>query len=163
MTTKLTADTVKYLVVHSAATQASTDIGVPEITRWHRARGFLEIGYHFVIRRDGTVEPGRAITKPGAHVADHNSHSIGICMVGGLDPNGKAEDNYTLDQKAALAALLLGLLPQYPKAEVLGHRDLSPDRNGDGKVSPNEWLKDCPCFDVREWFSATVHPDVGHG
>lgn len=158
MTAKLTAETVKYLVVHSAATKASSDIGAKEIDRWHRERGFLEIGYHFVIRRSGAIDLGRSLSKPGAHVTGHNSHSIGICMVGGLDAQGKAEDNYTLDQKAALAGLLLDLLKQFPKAEVLGHRDLSPDRNGDGKVTRNEWLKDCPCFDVREWFAATVNP-----
>lgn len=159
----MTPESVKYLVVHASATKASAKVDASVIRRWHRERGFLDIGYHCVILRDGRVEAGRKLDVPGAHVTGHNKHSLGICLVGGLDANGKPEDNYTLDQKAALAQLLLGLLPQFPNAQVLGHRDLSPDLNGDGKVSRNEWLKDCPCFDVREWFDTTVRPLLPHG
>lgn len=115
----------------------------------HRRRGFLGIGYHYVIRRDGKVEFGRPTNKPGAHVRGHNAHSIAICLVGGLDPKGKAEDNFTEAQYESLYDLLNML--DYPRAEILGHRDLSPDLNKDGKITSNEWLKQCPCFDVREW------------
>lgn len=151
---------VKYLVVHCSATQPKLDIGAKEIDRMHRERGFLKIGYHFVIRRDGHVESGRALDQIGAHVEGHNHESLGICMVGGVNAKGKAENNFTAEQFATLRSLLRllvngygGAVAHYPHAEVLGHRDLSPDRNHDGRISPNEWLKECPCFDVREWWA----------
>ena len=133
--------------------QPGTDIG---------NQRFFKIGYHFVIRRDGTVETGRKLDEIGAHVEGHNSESIGICLVGGVEkkehavraPNGElvslvAKDNFTLDQKHALAMQLTGLLHQFPNAEVLGHRDFPGVK------------KDCPCFDVREWWRSTAtHPDL---
>lgn len=141
---KLNPEDVRYLVVHCSATQAKSDIGVKEITRMHRERGFLTIGYHFVIRRSGTVESGRALDAIGAHVEGWNSRSLGICLVGGIDQNGKAQANFTDDQYASLAKLLIELREKFPKASVLGHRDL-----------PNV-KKDCPCFDVRGWMKETV-------
>lgn len=145
---------VKYLVVHCSATRPTQDIGVKEIDSWHRKQGWLKVGYHFVIRRDGTVENGRELNEVGSHVAGHNSRSIGICLVGGVDAKLKPEDNFTPEQKAALAGVLDGLIGRFPGAEVLGHRDLSPDKNGDGTISPDEWLKACPSFDVRSWWSS---------
>lgn len=141
---KLNPEDVRYLVVHCSATQAKSDIGVKEITRMHREKGFLTIGYHFVIRRNGTVEKGRALDAIGAHAEGWNSRSLGICLVGGIDKNGKPEDNFTDDQFAALAELLQLLRKDFPKASVLGHRDL-----------PNV-KKDCPCFDVRAWIKDTL-------
>lgn len=147
---------ITHLVVHCSATPASRDIGAKEIDRMHRERGFLKIGYHYVIKRDGTVEIGRQESEVGAHVTGHNKNSIGICLIGGVAADGKtAERNYTPNQYGSLAALLYGLKGRYRKAEILGHRDLSPDRNGDGKITSNEWLKQCPCFDVREWVVGT--------
>lgn len=140
----LTPASVKYIAVHCSATQAKSDIGAKEIDRMHRQRGFAKIGYHFVIRRNGVVETGRAITEIGAHVEGHNAHSLGICLIGGIAPDGKAETNFTDDQYASLAALLLHLKTQFVKAEVLGHRDFPGVK------------KDCPCFDVRSWFKETV-------
>lgn len=141
---KLNPEAVRYLVVHCSATQAKSDIGVKEITRMHRERGFLTIGYHFVIRRNGTIEKGRALDAIGAHAEGWNSRSLGICLVGGLDSNMKAQDNFTDDQFASLASLLQELRQGFPKASVLGHRDL-----------PNV-KKDCPCFDVRSWVKETI-------
>lgn len=142
---------VDYIVVHCSATRAHQDIGATDIDQWHRARGWRKIGYHFVIRRNGTREYGRSLNERGAHVAGYNHCSVGVCMAGGLNKEGKPEDNFTEDQKAELALLLAELSLIYPKAKIVGHRDLSPDINKDGKVTPNEWLKDCPCFDVRDF------------
>ncbi|MNJ42947.1 N-acetyl-anhydromuranmyl-L-alanine amidase [compost metagenome] len=150
----MTIKAVRYLVVHCAATPPTRDIGVKEIRAMHLNRGFRDIGYHYVIRRDGRVEKGRPDTVAGAHVSGVNSISLGVCLVGGVDARGRPEDNYTPAQRSALEQLLLTLQAAHPSAQILGHRDLSPDKNGDGKVSPNEWLKACPCFDVRAWWAA---------
>lgn len=142
------------IVVHCSATPPSQDIGRVEIDRMHRARGFLQIGYHFVIRRGGLVEYGRPQSTVGAHVEGHNATSVGVCMVGGVNAAGQAEDNFTPAQKTSLSALLTELRTHYPAARIVGHRDLSPDRNHDGRVTPNEWMKDCPSFDVAEFVRA---------
>lgn len=141
---KLNPDKVKYLVVHCSASQAKSNLSAKDIDRMHRQRGFLKIGYHYVIKRDGTVEAGRPETEVGAHVEGYNSVSLGICMVGGIDAKGKPEDNFTLDQYASLGKLLEELSKRYPKAVILGHRDM-----------PNV-KKDCPCFDVKTWWKDTV-------
>jgi len=148
-----TSSPIKYLVVHCSASKPKTPVDVATITRWHLDRGFLKIGYHYVILRDGTVQKGRKDSEVGAHVAGRNTGSLGICMVGGLnDTTGKAENNFTVEQFDSLATLLTQLTGVHPKAEVLGHRDLSPDTNGNGKVDKHEWVKVCPCFDTREWW-----------
>jgi N-acetyl-anhydromuramyl-L-alanine amidase AmpD len=141
----------RYIVIHCSASQPKSDIGVKEITAMHKARGFRTIGYHYVIRRDGTREVGRPINQIGAHVSGHNFESVGVCMIGGINAKGKAENNYTKEQFDDLADLLRELKPKFPIAEIVGHRDLSPDTNGDGKVSKYEWVKDCPCFDVADF------------
>lgn len=143
--------TTELIVIHSSATKADLDIGVREIDQWHRKRGFVKVGYHFVIRRNGVIENGRDIGDVGAHAVGHNSTSIGICLVGGLDPNGKAANNYSRDQWTALKSLLTNLGNRYPTARIVGHRDLSPDKNGNGIIEPSERLKECPCFDVSDW------------
>jgi len=139
------------IVVHCAATKAGQDIGAAEIRTWHLARGFEDIGYAVVIRRSGALELGRPIGAVGAHVKGRNHDTVGVCLVGGLDELGQPENNYTPGQWAALAITIRFLRNVYPSAEVCGHRDLSPDTNADGKVTPDEWLKACPCFDVRAW------------
>lgn len=138
-----TIQEVKFLVVHCSATRAALDIGKKEIDQWHRQQGWLEIGYHFVIRRNGNVETGRPVDRPGAHARGFNHLSLGICMVGGVAANGKdAENNFTPEQFASLTKLLHELKQKSPNAEVLGHRDL-----------PNVH-KACPSFDVREWWKS---------
>ena len=139
-----------FIVVHCSATPPDSDIGADEINDWHESRGWNGIGYHAVIRRDGQIEFGRHFDAIGAHVKGHNARSVGVCLVGGVDEDGKAEDNFTPDQGESLMNLLGMLRCAYPGAEVLGHRDLSPDLNGDGVIDSHEWVKDCPSFDVRE-------------
>lgn len=131
----------KYIVVHCSATKPNQDIDAKDIDRWHRQFGWSRIGYAFVIKRDGNVEVGRGADEIGAHVKGYNDQSLGICMVGGIDEDGKADKNYTDHQWYALRNLITVLKDQYPEAEVLGHRDF-----------PNV-KKDCPCFDVREWWN----------
>lgn len=141
----------KYLVVHVTATPPKADIGVKEVRVMHLARGFADIGYHYVIRRDGRVEKGRGEDQIGAHVQNYNSNSLGVSLVGGVDASGKPQHNATPAQMAALEALLKKLSAKYPNAGVCGHRDLSPDKDGDGIIEPFEHIKACPCFDAIPW------------
>ncbi len=131
-----------FIVIHCAATRPEQNIGAAEIRRWHRQKGWLDIGYHYVIRRNGDVEVGREPNAVGAHVEGFNHCSIGICMVGGVNANdiSKAENNFTPEQFKALEGLLVGLkMPQnYPDAKIIGHRDLDS-------------RKACPSFDVAKW------------
>lgn len=131
---------IQYLVVHCSATTQNRNIGVKEIDRWHRAKGWLGVGYHYVIRRDGTVELGRPAIRPGAHCLGYNDVSLGICLVGGVSTRKRPLNNFTPEQMAALRSLLADLAREHPGVEVVGHRDLNP-------------LKACPSFDVRAWWS----------
>ena len=134
---------VTLLVVHCSATRCDRHFSVEALRRSHLARGFADIGYHFYITRDGEIHRGRALEKIGAHCRNHNAHSVGVCYEGGLDANGKPKDTRTLEQKGALLALLRELKRQFPKALVVGHRDLNP-------------MKGCPCFDaVKEYAEIT--------
>lgn len=139
----LRPENVKFIAIHCSATPPSMDIGAWDIDRMHRLRGFLTLGYHFVIRRDGTVEPGRPLDKMGAHVESHNHCSVGVCLIGGVDEETKrrAEDNFTEDQLASLYGLVKKLRLQFPQATVQGHRDF-----------PNV-AKDCPSFSVGQWLA----------
>lgn len=144
------------IVVHCSATRPTLDVGRREIREWHLAKGWADIGYHAVIRRNGRVEFGRHFDEIGAHVAGHNGTTVGVCLVGGLYADGsEAEDDfdglYTVEQKHALRELLVVLKAAYPDAQIVGHRDLSPDKDGDGKIEKHEWLKSCPGFAAREW------------
>lgn len=142
---------INILIIHCSATKAGMDIGAAEIDRWHRQRGYTGIGYHYVIRLDGRVEQGREVALAGAHCRGWNERSIGICYVGGLDAEGNPADTRTEAQKAALKRLIEELRRTYPIEQVIGHRDVSPDRNGNGVVEPSEFMKACPCFDVKAW------------
>lgn len=134
---------VKYIVVHCSASPPDVKTDIKTIDAWHRARGFLKVGYHFVIKTDGTVQEGRRLDEVGAHVQGFNDRSIGICLIGGVLKDGKTPaDNFFAVQKARLADLVARLRLMFPNAEVLGHRDL-----------PNV-KKDCPCFDVRKWWDS---------
>ena len=140
-------------MVHCSATAVRTsDIGVDEIRDWHvNGNGWSDIGYHAVIRRSGQIEFGRHFDDPGAHVQGKNYQSVGVCVVGGVNEDGLADGNFTADQFVSLKVVLIMLMRSYPGAKVLGHRDLSPDLDGDGVVERHEWLKECPSFDVRKW------------
>ena len=130
--------TINELIVHCSATPEGKDFTVRQIRQWHLARGFKDIGYHYVIYRDGSIHKGRPLEETGAHCVGHNRHSIGICYIGGLAINGKApKDTRTEAQKAALLQLLADLHRKYPKATIHGHREFAN--------------KACPCFDVGEY------------
>ena len=138
------------IAVHCTATPAGRAYSVADITRMHIDRGFATIGYHFLVGLDGTVHAGRPVDKVGAHVEGHNLRSIGVAYVGGLTADAKrAVDTRTPAQKAALRALLADLVKRFPSiTSIKGHRDYSPDLDHDGQIEPNEWIKQCPCFDA---------------
>lgn len=132
----------KFLVVHCSATQPKDSYTWKTIDQMHRQRGWLGIGYHFVICTDGTIQEGRPLDVIGAHVSGHNKDSIGICLIGGVDKNSKPVDNFTEEQKESLKQLLDYLRWLY-KDEVIvcGHRDFDNVK------------KACPCFNVKSWYS----------
>ena len=129
--------TITLLVIHCSAVKPDQTSSAAQIDTWHRKDRHYKfgIGYHYVIRRDGTIEPGRPEWMIGAHCLNHNAHSIGICYEGGLDIRGQPDDTRTAAQKATMRQLLEDLHKRYPRALIVGHRDLSHDR-------------DCPCFDA---------------
>ena len=133
--------TITLLILHCSAVRPDQQSSVAQINTWHRQRGFhLGIGYHYVVRRDGSVETGRPEYLVGAHCLNHNAHSIGICYEGGLDIRGQPADTRTEAQKASLRTLLEDLHRRYPKALIVGHHDLNPQ-------------KACPCIEnvAREY------------
>ena len=136
------------IVIHCRATKETSSSTVADLRRDHLARGFKEIGYHFYIRRNGITEQCRAVSEPGAHALGYNAHSIAICYEGGLDSSGKPKDTRTDAQKSSMQELIATLKTKYRITRICGHRDLSPDLDGDGTVEPNEWIKSCPCFNV---------------
>lgn len=151
--------TIDSIIIHCSATKNGQDVRAKDIDRMHRERGFNRIGYNFVIDLDGTVENGRPLSVDGAHCntkgfsgSSYNKHSIGICYIGGLDADGQPADTRTEAQKNAIRDLVAKLCREYPIIELLGHRDTSPDVNGSGEVEPAEYIKACPCFDVRSEF-----------
>ena len=139
---------INLIVVHCSATRADRDFTENDLEVCHRHRGFNGAGYHFYIRKNGHIKNTRPLEKPGAHALGYNAHSIGICYEGGLDVRYRPADTRTEWQKHSLRVLIRTLLMDYPGCRVCGHRDLSPDRNGDGRISPEEWVKECPCFEV---------------
>lgn len=138
------------IVIHCTATKPGLDYTANDIRKMHRAQGWSDIGYHYIVRLNGAVEQGRDVDMIGAHVSGHNAHSIGIAYVGGINSRGKAEDTRTEAQKASLLALLVELRKLYPRAKISGHRDFSRDLNHDGVISPDEWIKECPCFNAAD-------------
>ena len=139
------------IIIHCSASKEGQNLTVAQIDKMHRQRGFAQIGYHFVVYLDGSIYDGRDISKIGAHTTGYNTGSIGICYVGGLDKNGKIKDTRTYQQKNALYQLVKRLMEIYSIKEVKGHRDYSPDTNGDGVISKYEWIKGCPCFEVSDF------------
>ena len=126
--------TITEIIIHCTATPEGRDYTVDDIRRWHRLQGWSDIGYHYVVYRNGRIEPGRDVDLIGAHCQGHNAKSIGVCYIGGCSLDGKrSKDTRTLQQKAALLNLLTDLKKLYPYAVVYCHHDF--DR-----------CKDCPCF-----------------
>lgn len=143
--TKPNTNNPKYVIVHCSATPEGRDVTAKDIDRFHRTRGFAKIGYHYVIRLDGTIEKGRGETEIGAHCLGKNACSIGVCYVGGIKSDGSPADTRTPCQKAALASLLVSLRKRYPGIEIRGHRDFA--------------AKACPSFDAtREYKSLCLAP-----
>jgi N-acetyl-anhydromuramyl-L-alanine amidase AmpD len=128
---------------------------VEQLTQDHIARGFKTIGYHYYIRRDGTIHKGRPLELIGSHVQGHNKTTIGICYEGGLGKDAKPKDTRTEEQKKSIIYVLEEILHEVKESqavsdiEIKGHRDYSPDTNGDGIIDERDWLKSCPCFDVK--------------
>ena len=129
------------IVVHCAATKPSMDIGYKEIRKWHvEDNGWDDVGYHYIIKRDGTKEVGRAEAFQGAHAPAVNSKSIAICLVGGMAEDGDAENNFTLEQFLSLKDLIKKIKMTNPNiVEVVGHCDVQDNK-------PN-----CPGFNLKEW------------
>ena len=131
---------ITFIIIHCSAVRPDQRSSAADIDRWHRQRGWKGIGYHYVVRRDGTVENGRPLCEVGAHCLNHNKHSIGICYEGGLDKDGRPADTRTSEQKKALRKLLEKLHQEYPRALIVSHHDLDP-------------RKACPCFDAAANYS----------
>lgn len=142
---------INLIAVHCTATVAGRPFNVEAIRAMHKAQGWSDIGYHRLLGIKGERWAGRPIEIAGSHIKGHNANSIGVCYVGGIGADGKAKDTRTPEQLAAMEAELRDLRAKYPNAKIRGHRDMSPDRDGDGVVEPHEWLKMCPCFDVVAW------------
>lgn len=135
---------VAYIVVHCSATAHDEVVGIDDIRRWHLRAGKSDVGYHYVIRRNGLIEKGRYDSVPGAHAPGYDRYSLAVCLVGGLKKGTtKAEDNFEIEQKAALFTLLKELHTKHPAALIVGHRDL-----------PGV-TKACPSFDVSLWLKGT--------
>lgn len=141
---------VNLLVIHCSATRDNREYTPEQLERDHKARGFHQAGYNYYIRRDGEIVPMRPLGTIPAHVKGYNRHSVGICYEGGLDCNGYSADTRTPAQKKSLEILLLQLLTLFPGSRICGHRDLSNDLDGDGVITPAEWMKECPCFDAEK-------------
>lgn len=145
---------INLIVVHCSATREDKSFTEFDLDDCHRRRGFNGAGYHFYIRKNGDIKSTRAVEKIGAHAKGFNKESIGICYEGGLDRTGQPKDTRTEWQKHSLRVLILTLLRDYPDCRVCGHRDLSPDLNGNGEIEPEEWVKSCPCFEVKAEFGS---------
>lgn len=175
---------IRGIVIHCSATpnHATLFKGEPgkpgfttpatAINEWHRARGFKRsdamrkvqnqqldaIGYHFVIGRNGAIFTGRHLDEAGAHVQGANQKTVGVCMVG--------TDSFTVAQWEALRDVVANLLSmpgiRGKPVTVLGHRDYSKDKNGDGKITSIDWMKTCPGFDVSKWLAGEMAPLAGH-
>lgn len=140
------------ITVHASATPPNQEHTVDSVRKMHQKRGWSDIGYHILIRRNGYVEIGRPWAITGAHVYGHNRLNLGICMVGGIDSKGEAEDNFTEEQYDSLREVISVLSGHFgiKRKNIKGHRDYSPDLNADGIISPDEYVKQCPCFSVAD-------------
>ncbi len=125
--------TVTLIILHSSAVTPDQSSSAAQIDTRHRHRGYhLGIGYHYVVRRNGQIEQGRPEYIVGVHCLNHNRHSIGICYEGGLDARGQPADTRTPAQKVALRQLIANLHQRYPRAVIVGHRDLDPQEHCPG-------------------------------
>ena len=130
---------INEIIVHCTATPEGRDYTVADIRQMHKAQGWVDIGYHYLDYRDGSIHEGRNVDMVGAHCQGHNAQSIGVCYVGGVARDGKTpKDTRTQAQKDALVHLLMQLMCLYLDATIRGHRDFA--------------AKACPSFDAtREY------------
>ncbi len=127
---------INEIIIHCSATPEGKDYTVNQIRQWHKQRGFSDIGYHYVVYRDGSIHTGRPIERIGAHCSGHNAYSIGVCYIGGVAKDGKTpKDTRTAAQKASLIKLIKDLRKKYPNATIHGHREYAN--------------KACPSFDAK--------------
>jgi len=132
---------INKIIIHCTATPEGREHDVADIRRWHLKRGFNDIGYHYLIHIDGTIEEGRPINKQGAHCSGQNRGSIGICYVGGMSKDmKKAKDTRTQAQKDSLIKLMHELIYKYNKDMTIhGHNEFAN--------------KACPSFNVQEEYA----------
>lgn len=137
MTLKKSRRRINEIIVHCTATPEGRDYTVADIRQMHKAQGWVDVGYHYLIYRDGSIHEGRNVDMVGAHCQGHNAQSIGVCYVGGVARDGKTpKDTRTPAQKDALIHLLMQLVCLYPDATIRGHRDFA--------------AKACPSFDATK-------------
>ena len=136
------ADSVSYLIIHCSATREDRDYTPEQLKHDHLQRGFIDVGYHFYIRKDGSVTQHRRLNEVGAHCRPFNRCSIGICYEGGLDSNGKPKHTRTLAQRGSLVKLLIELKQKFPKAAIRGHCEM-----------PGAIPKECPNFRASTEFA----------
>lgn len=129
------------VIIHCSATRPSMDTSASDVHDWHLARGWRGIGYHYVIKRDGTIEEGRSLAMRGAHTMNHNNRSVGVCMIGGLAENGEPSGLYTALQWRSLRRLVRWLMETFD-CQVSGHNKYAN--------------KACPSFDVSEWIGKVL-------
>lgn len=150
---------ITHIVIHcTAGPQTQT---IESIRNYWRSIGWKRPGYHRIIDAKGVVHSLSDYASPTNGVAGHNANSIHVAYIGGVDKSGKPVDNRTPEQLAAMEKLIGELANQFPGAIILGHRDFSPDKNRNGVIEPNEWIKACPSFSVREWLSTISLPKTG--
>lgn len=127
------------IIIHCSATKPNQDIGVKQINKWHKANGWSECGYHYIVRLNGEIEVGRPLDKPGAHCKGQNRNSIGVCLIGGLDASMESKNTFNKKQFTALKSLLASLQNSYPNVGIHGHNEFSS--------------KACPCFSIKDWLA----------
>ncbi len=134
---------------HCTATPEGKEFTRQQIKQMHLQRGFSDIGYHLLVHLDGRLEIGRSWNTIGAHVANHNTGSLGFSYIGGVKADGKtAVDSRTPAQKKAMEQITEEVATKFKLKKILGHRDASPDKNHNGLIEPSEWIKVCPCFNA---------------
>lgn len=143
--------TIKYIAVHcTAGNQEQT---IEALRAEFKRKGWKTPGYHYVVKSDGSIVQMHPDDRASNGVKGYNSVTINVAYIGGIDAQGNGVDNRTEAQKKSLVGLLKILKKKYPKAVIQGHRDFSPDLNGNGKIEKNEWIKLCPCFNAKEEYA----------
>lgn len=138
------------IVVHCSASKETVRFTFDDCVKYHKSLGWKTCGYHRYITQDGMVHVGRPYNMMGAHAGkEWNPTSIGICYEGGLDAKGNPKDTRTEAQKKAIIRVINEIKSVYNIKRIVGHRDLSPDLDGDGIVEPHEWIKSCPCYEAE--------------